>query len=123
MVKVEPEKSGVGDSRVTNFLELVLGTGQDAKVLDEGIRDVVLFLVRCGFNTMSSCHGGKGHPFKLPTVIIEDESQVTTDKIAGTLVGGGYQGFTIKYCQYFQNSPVAWKYCKSHFTVEFWRKE
>jgi hypothetical protein len=36
--------------------------------LDEGIREIVLVLRNAGYKTFTSCEGGRGHPFPVPTV-------------------------------------------------------
>lgn len=40
----------------------------DINNIDDGIRDAVLYFKQAGFNTFTSCEGGEGHCFKLPTV-------------------------------------------------------
>ena len=36
--------------------------------LDDGICEIVLLLRKAGFKTFTSCEGGRGHPFREPTV-------------------------------------------------------
>jgi hypothetical protein len=42
--------------------------------LDEGIKEIVLTLVRNGVETFESCEGGSGHSFTEPTVRFEGDS-------------------------------------------------
>jgi hypothetical protein len=37
-------------------------------MLDDGIREIVLLLRKAGYKTFTSCEGGRGHPFREPTV-------------------------------------------------------
>ena len=46
----------------------------DPKDLDDGIREIVLLLRKAGFNTFTSCEGGRGHPFREPTVGLKFKS-------------------------------------------------
>jgi len=38
------------------------------EILDEGIKDAVIFLRKHGFETFASCQGGEGHCYPEPTV-------------------------------------------------------
>lgn len=40
----------------------------DPDTLDDGIREIVLLLRKAGYRTFTSCEGGRGHPFRDPTV-------------------------------------------------------
>ncbi len=40
----------------------------DPHTLDDGIREIVQLLREAGYETFTSCEGGRGHPFREPTV-------------------------------------------------------
>src|ERR1039458_6739185 len=42
--------------------------------LDEGIREIVIILVKNGVETFQSCEGNRGHSFAEPTVQFEGDS-------------------------------------------------
>jgi len=107
------------DFRIKEFLES-LSRGDEKIELDAGIKDVVLFLVGCGFKPISSCEGGKGHQFELPRVVIKDNGHANVDRIAGALIGGGYAGFTVQHHQYFQANVERTKHIEHNFAIEFW---
>ena len=46
-------------------------TTENPNYLDEGIRDAVLLLNEGGFQTFTSCEGGRGHAFQHETIGIE----------------------------------------------------
>ncbi len=45
----------------------------DLADLDNGIREMVLLLRKAGYKTFTSCEGGRGHPFREPTVGLKVE--------------------------------------------------
>lgn len=93
-------------------------------ILDPGIADVVYMLRREGFNTFSSCQGGKGHDFSLPMVRIHPENPIDMRpeimSIAETLADAGYRGFYIKAVQAFQGARPWLPETQSFIEVEFW---
>lgn len=118
-MRVAPEKTSRADLRIKKLFEYEITKTE----IDTGILDVVILLNRYGLMTTSSCEGGEGHGFKLPTVIIKDDGKVTHDMIAGVLIGAGYIAFTIQHNHYYQDTVQPWEYGQHNFTVEFWRLE
>ena len=57
--------------------------------LDDGIREIVLLLRKAGYKTFTSCEGGRGHPFREPTV--------------GLKFDGDYFGFRDRLVQFLHS--------------------
>ncbi len=54
----------------------------DIQNVDDDIRGAVLFFQEAGFTTITSCEGGEGHAFKLPTVgLLFDRDDKIYDKL------------------------------------------
>ena len=93
--------------------------------LDPGIADVVMLLRSNGFDTFSSCEGGEGHDFSMPTIRINpnldkymDEEEIALSKI---LASADYGGYYIKLCHAYQNDVRPWDAGHQHFIeIEFW---
>ncbi len=75
----------------------------DADSLDDGIRASVLLLRGAGFNTFTSCEGGRGHSFADPTIGIELEGDYFRfrDRLAAFLNSHGIDVFLIKLITYY----------------------
>jgi hypothetical protein len=56
--------------------------------LDDGIRDIVLTLLKNGVETFESCEGGTGHSFPEPTVRFEGSSSEGLRALAVALENG-----------------------------------
>lgn len=95
--------------------------------LDPGIAPVVELLRSKGFDTFASCEGGPGHLFERPVVRIEPENiflmldDVT--EIAWCLSEAGYNGYSIKQVNAFQDKPNPWtgQAGLNYVEVEFWQ--
>ena len=78
-----------------------------------------------GIDTFSSCAGGPGHDFAMPTIRINphdekymDEDEIKIAKILSKLDHGGYY---IKLCHAYQNDAHPWGRSFHHFIeIEFW---
>lgn len=57
--------------------------------LDDGIREIVLLLRKAGYKTFTSCEGGRGHPFREPTV--------------GLKLEGDYFQFRVRLAQFLHS--------------------
>ena len=59
----------------------------DPNMLDDGIREIVLLLRQAGYKTFTSCEGGRGHPFREPTVGLKLEGDYFQfrDRLVGFL--------------------------------------
>jgi hypothetical protein len=82
--------------------------GIDPRELDEGIRDTVLLLWKAGFNTFTSCEGGKGHSFRHPTIGITLDGTYSAfhKRLVTYLRSLGMQNFSISLVtDYHQNHP------------------
>jgi len=90
--------------------------------IDEGIRDLVRLIMDDGFRTMGSCEGGEGHCFNLPTIQIENQSDLDTTRkeLCAFLLEKGLSGFTVKTVSMHQKSLIPENY--SYVEVEFWEK-
>jgi hypothetical protein len=69
----------------------------DLANLDDGIRDSVRMLWKGGFKTFTSCEGGRGHPFRQPTIGVNlvGDYFAFRDRLALFLKSQGCQSFTI----------------------------
>jgi len=56
--------------------------------LDDGIRDIVLALVKAGVETFESCEGGCGHSFPEPTVRFDGAASEGMRAVSVALEGG-----------------------------------
>ncbi len=90
--------------------------------LDEGIREIVLLLRKAGYKTFTSCEGGRGHPFREPTVGLKLEGDYFEyrDRLVQFLSSQGRWFFEItlvssyhqkypqgKHCVYLVGSDIA----------------
>lgn len=93
--------------------------------LDEGIKEVVELLRANDINTFTSCEGGEGHAFAMPTIRINpnpskymDEEEIEISKI---LANADYGGYYLKLCHAYQNDVRPWDAGHQHFIeIEFW---
>lgn len=82
----------------------------DPARLEPGVRDVVVFLRSKGIPTDSSCEGGKGHSFPLPTVQcpvpVGQDAGPLRQKIAQVLWDAGcYRTFEVKESYTYVSNP------------------
>jgi hypothetical protein len=66
-------------------------------MLDDGIRETVLLLRQAGYKTFTSCEGGRGHPFREPTVGLRLAGDYFRfrDRLALFLQAHGHRSFEI----------------------------
>lgn len=92
--------------------------------LDPGIAEVVNLLRSKGFDTFSSCEGGEGHDFDMPTVRINprDDRYMDEDeiKISALLSENDYGGYYIKLCHAYQSDVIPWRDNQNFIEIEFW---
>lgn len=92
--------------------------------LDEGIAETVHLLRNNGFDTFSSCDGGLGHTFSMPTIRIAcetDQLARVRTSLAAVLSDFGYSGYHIKLYYPYQSGPHPWGNENQSFVeVEFW---
>lgn len=92
--------------------------------LDPHIAPVVTLLRENGFNTFTSCDGGPGHAFQMPTVRIDPvmaEVEVEASACACSLLKAGYKGFYVKICRGYGGVLQAGEGTMDSFIeVEFW---
>lgn len=100
---------------------------REGETLDPGIAATVLYLRGGGFDTFTSCQGGEGHAFNMPTIRINPHGDMgeTEKRLAEYLIKGGYSGFYIKQINSYQTEPVPWvvegdNWPQSFIEVEFW---
>jgi hypothetical protein len=79
--------------------------------LDEGIREVTMFLWNAGFWTFSACEGGEGHAGNLPLIRIYAKPSSTIDRtrveVSDCLLRAGYRGFWSRTeCFHAVNMPA-----------------
>jgi len=76
--------------------------------VEAGVRDVVRFLTKRRFNTISSCEGGRGHPHKTPQVTISPSSERTIESTRVRLVrelrAAGYVNFCVTTASFYDDS-------------------
>jgi len=92
----------------------------DYEKIDEPMRGLVKLLNDNNFIATSSCQGGEGHAFPLPTIVFEDMYDSTCDCLVTLLLGCDYRSFTISKCGQFQKDNVP---IKEYVTLEFWNLE
>lgn len=92
--------------------------------LDPGISELVALLRSKGVDTFSSCEGGPGHDFAMPTIRINPRNEYMDEEeieIARILSEADYGGYYIKLCHSYQNDPSPWRENFQNFIeIEFW---
>jgi hypothetical protein len=81
--------------------------------LDEGIRDTVLLLNQGGFETFTSCEGGRGHSFQHATIGLELDGPylVFENKLVRFLRSHGMMQFSISLMtDYHSDNPKGKRY-------------
>jgi len=76
---------------------VIQGLDGKTRMLDPGIRNTVLLLQKNGFQTFTSCEGGRGHAFQIGTIGLElDEPYSTFQKrLVKFLRSHGIENFTL----------------------------
>jgi hypothetical protein len=99
---------------------------REGETLDPGIKDLVFYLREGGFDTITSCQGGRGHSFSMPTIRINPHGDMgeVEKRLAEWLTRGGYSGYYIKQINSYQTEPLPWivggELPTSFVEVEFW---
>lgn len=76
--------------------------------LDDGIREIVVLLRKARYKTFTSCEGGRGHPFREPTVGLKLDGDYFQfrDRLVQFLHAHGRRFFEITLVSsYHQNYP------------------
>lgn len=71
--------------------------------IDPGIIDVVNMLRANGIDTSSSCEGGDGHQFPMPTVLFDIDAYDDIFHVKDLLIANGYRHFTYCVCRRYYN--------------------
>lgn len=89
--------------------------------LDAGIREVVGLLMENNIDTFSSCEGGEGHAFDMPTVRMNFKNAEEDAKhVAAILIKNGYSGFYVSIHWAYSSTVVVPNETVSFIQVEFW---
>ena len=96
--------------------------------LDPKIEPWVLYLRNRGFDTVSSCQGGRHseHATLLPEVLILPDTdrgiEFQSDQLAAAVLDNGGDGFTVRIYQdtMYQRSTVPWRDEPVKILLEFW---
>lgn len=118
LVSVEAEKEALRTVALRRMHDI-------SEPLDPGITPVVELLRQAGVNTFSSCQGGEGHAFPVPTIRISPldprNMQGEIKRIAQILSSAGHSGYYLKQVEAYQAEPVPWwPQQKSFIEIEFW---
>lgn len=98
-----------------SLVNLTTPDGEEIEV-DAEIAETVQWLWKHNYQTISSCAGGSGHQFEMPTVTLKHHTY-DSYALASVLILGGAQGFTIiRYSEYQKEVPC---FAKS-MAVQFW---
>ncbi len=93
--------------------------------LDEGIRDVTLYLWNEGFWTFSCCEGGEGHARDYPFIRIDPKPSSNVDrtraKVTKCLLDAGYRGFHARSETYHAVNEIADVAARGLVEIEFCR--
>lgn len=118
LVSVEAEKEALRAVALRRMHDI-------SEPLDPGISPVVELLRQAGVNTFSSCQGGTGHTFPVPTIRISpidpNNMQGEIKQIAQVLSSAGYSGYYLKRVEAYQSEPEPWWPRRQSFIeIEFW---